>query len=407
MHLTTLDHCSACGGCLNICPRGCITMEYTSTGERKPVIDGESCVDCGLCVKVCPHLSDVELHEPATCYAAYRKDGEKRLDSASGGIGALLYETFLKLHANAAVYGVCWNAETERVVYASAASQAELGKFKGSKYVQPDVNDTYRAVGNDLRAGKPVLFVGLPCHVAACRRYLELSRISDQGLTCVDLLCHGVSSHDYFTQQLQWIKEKWNMDRVDHISFRNNRARQHFHLVIQGRTASGRPVCYDRFVSEDRYFRSFLDGVSLSESCYTCRFADSKRCSDITIGDFLGLGTRQEFPVFAGQTHNTSVVLLNSNKGSELFAAIQDQCFSWERPCAEAVAGGASLQKPFRRHPKRNQFLTQYRQRGFLAAEQRVQGRELCISHGKQLVKRAMKKLGLDTDQIKRMVGRT
>jgi len=406
MHLTTLDHCSACGGCENICPRGCISMANTVTGDRRPVIDEDKCVSCGLCVKVCPHLNEVQMREPEECYAAYRSDKKKRLDSASGGIGALLYETFFSVHENAVVYGVCWDSKTERVTYTSAVSPDDVDKFKGSKYVQPDVNDIYRAIGSDLIAGKQVLFVGLPCHVAACRQYLQLTRISDKDLTCVDLLCHGVSSHIFFTEELDRAKLRLKMDTVNHVTFRNNRKNQHFHLVILGKNSAGKSVTYDKGAYEDAYFRAFLEGISLNEGCYSCKFSEEKRCGDITIGDFIGLGQQSISPNFEGKAHNASMILSESDKGTALVSRVLEQCEYWNRPYQEAVMGGASLQKPFPRHSERVRFLDAYAQTGFLGAMQLVRGRELQKSQVKYTVKRVMAKLGLDADNLIKMVKR-
>ena len=42
------DQCAGCGGCMDECPQGAITV-------GKPyVIDPEACIDCGACQAVCP-----------------------------------------------------------------------------------------------------------------------------------------------------------------------------------------------------------------------------------------------------------------------------------------------------------------------------------------------------------------
>ena len=59
------------------------------------------------------------------------------------------------------------------------------------------------------------------------------------------------------------------------------------------------------------YFAAFLYGISLRESCYSCKYAKPERISDITIGDFIGLG---KYVYFNHPKENVSAVLLNTEK---------------------------------------------------------------------------------------------
>lgn len=43
------DLCVACGGCIELCPKGAIRMINDQVN-----INPDKCVDCGICVKVCP-----------------------------------------------------------------------------------------------------------------------------------------------------------------------------------------------------------------------------------------------------------------------------------------------------------------------------------------------------------------
>ena len=49
----------------------------------------------------------------------------------------------------------------------------------------------FSLVKADLKAGKPVLFIGTPCEVAGLKKYIK--RIPED-LYLVDLICHGVPS---------------------------------------------------------------------------------------------------------------------------------------------------------------------------------------------------------------------
>ena len=54
--------CSSCGACKAICPKDCISFNFSSIGRMFAVVDGKNCIDCGLCTKVCPSLDKIGLH---------------------------------------------------------------------------------------------------------------------------------------------------------------------------------------------------------------------------------------------------------------------------------------------------------------------------------------------------------
>lgn len=49
--------CSGCGACVNVCPRGAITMRDTA------VIEAGVCIGCGACVRACPSGA-ISLKQP-------------------------------------------------------------------------------------------------------------------------------------------------------------------------------------------------------------------------------------------------------------------------------------------------------------------------------------------------------
>lgn len=58
-------------------------------------------------------------------------------------------------------------------------------------------------------------------------------------------------------------------------------------------------------------YKGFLLGVSMRENCYSCNYSKPERVSDITIGDFIGLGKTIPFDF---PTHNVSSVTTNTQR---------------------------------------------------------------------------------------------
>ena len=77
----------------------------------------------------------------------------------------------------------------------------------------------------------------------------------------------------------------------------------------------------------------------------------------MTIGDFWGLNRKS---LSTQQTGNISVVLINTDKGSELFSSIEKDIIYEERLVEEAVQGNPQLRSACKIHSKRKKFLSYY-----------------------------------------------
>lgn len=66
-----------------------------------------------------------------------------------------------------------------------------LAPFRGSKYVQSKIGDSFKQVEYFLKQGRMVLFSGVPCQIAALKLYLQKEY---DNLLTVDVICHGVPS---------------------------------------------------------------------------------------------------------------------------------------------------------------------------------------------------------------------
>ena len=66
--------CCGCAACMNICPKGAITMKTDQDGFVFPEINKDLCIECGLCNKVCAFQNvSVPNNEPLATYVAINK----------------------------------------------------------------------------------------------------------------------------------------------------------------------------------------------------------------------------------------------------------------------------------------------------------------------------------------------
>lgn len=320
--------CCGCNACAEICPMHCIEMLNDSKGFLYPKVDTATCIDCGACEKVCPFEGgNIALNSPLTAYAAWNKDREQYLASSSGGV-AYVFSSYI-IKQGGVVYGC--TSDGMQIRHIRVASLSELSKLQGSKYVQSDVRGLFDLVKADLKAKKPVLFIGTPCQVAGLKNYIK--RIPEH-LYLVDLICHGVPSQQMLYEHINHVAAGHS---VEQLSFRKG---QLFHIEITspcGTTYSAEP-------HKDMYYRAFLDGISYRKSCYHCPFARKERISDITIGDFWGIKDTASLPLEI--SGGISVLLPSSEKGKALIEAAKPNLSIYERSINEAVAGNNQLRSP-------------------------------------------------------------
>lgn len=349
------DDCTGCFACANGCPVNCISIEPDKYGELHPIINDNKCIKCHKCIKICPgNKTNIQLLKPLHCYAAYRLDKEKRADSASGGIGALLSEYIVQ--NKGVVFGVKFN-EKLIPIHSSGRTPDEIEAFKGSKYVQSRINFTFKEAKAYLDKNITVLFVGTPCQISGLKSYLGNKQYSNL-ITC-DLICHGVSSYKFLQEHIQNI----GLNNIKNIAFRGNSPKSNYRFRLFDKNS----VVYNRRGILDNYFYGFLRGISLRNSCHKCKYAQSSRISDITIGDFLGLKSD-----FKGNPTNVSVILTNTEKGNNILKEINKFIYLEERTYIEAVNGGVSLRHPFPKHHKREEFRQLYTKIQFEKAMNKV-----------------------------------
>ena len=343
--------CSGCGACRMKCPKVCISMKENLQGELHPVVDRDCCINCGLCTRVCHINNEVPLFKPFKCYAAVRKNKSDIARCASGGVGTLLMQEALNIGFS--VFATRYDENLMPKV-CEFHNIEEIDAFKGSKYVQSQVGDSYCKIKTILNNGKSVLFIGTPCQIAGLKVFLGKDY---ENLICCDLFCHGVVPTLYFKEELSFLQ----LERSSDISFRGWEIKEDYWFIVwkDGKKVFAQPG------NINYYVKSFYDNIALRESCYNCRYSCDRRCGDLSIGDFLGL----EKGVMSNYKNNcVTAILINTRKGSDLFNIISNLLEVTERPVEEAINGGRSLQHAAIESPLRTKFKKNYVQDGYSKA---------------------------------------
>lgn len=303
--------CTGCFACMSSCPAGCISVHINAEGFQEPEVDSAQCIECGKCLKKCHVASFDGYGNPLEGYVAESLEEEVYQRSASGGAFAVIAEEALE--KNYKIYGASFD-KAYRVKHIRVDNVEGIKSLQGSKYVQSDVVDVFRQVQRDLAKCQNVLFSGTPCQIAGLYSYLGGDR---DGLVTIDLVCHGVPSPGLWARHLSDGPIR-NYGPIDDISFRTKSNYDRYGYVMSVKSDSRIKLIPS---VDDFYYYLFINNISLRECCYSCQYACGERISDITLGD---CGSVDLYPKF-GKRGATSIVLINTEKGREMFRGVKGQ----------------------------------------------------------------------------------
>lgn len=355
--------CCGCTACYSACPQDAISMCFDSEGFKYPAIDTNKCIECGLCEKVCPLIESDEQIKRKTehAYCLYNNDPVKLISSSSGGIFSELSKYIIE---NAGVvYGAVYDNEWT-VCHKRAAALSQLQEFRGSKYVQSDLRDTFKSVAADLKANKLVLFSGTPCQVAGLKKFLHKDYTNL--ITC-DLLCHGVPSPLVFKDYISLIQKK-RRNMITNINMKDKTegwGKQSLRIYYENNTSEqGTSLSY-------LWNKVFFSNLALRPSCYACKFVDYNRCSDLTIGDYWNIN--KFHPEFYNKD-GVSIILIQTDRGFDIFNAIKEH-FTYH-PLMHGEYPQESLEQPVEKPVLRDCYWKDLSQRGFTFAARKYFGYE-------------------------------
>ncbi|MBU3093644.1 Coenzyme F420 hydrogenase/dehydrogenase, beta subunit C-terminal domain [Clostridium sp. CF011] len=341
--LNQKQDCSGCHVCANVCPVNCITMIEDKEGFLYPKVDIIKCINCGLCEKACPIINKRERVNDTVAYACINKNENIRSESSSGGVFSLLAERVV--NKGGVVFGAGFD-DGFNLEHSYTDTIEGISKFRGSKYLQSKIGDTYMQAKECLEKGTKVLFSGTPCQISGLLSYL--GREYDN-LICVDIICHGVPSPKVFKMYRNEL-EKTHGATTRRIAFRRKDCGWKLYSVS---VLFNNDTEYRKNLTRDVFMRGFLQNLYLRPSCYACKSKSLNRLSDITIADFWGI---ENIAPELNDDKGTSLVLVNDNKGKKIFQQLQDKMIVGQVDCAEAIKYNPSAIESVPYNPNRDRF---------------------------------------------------
>lgn len=337
INIQNKQDCCGCSACVQRCPKQCISLHEDEEGFLYPEVELDVCIDCGLCEKVCPVLHQAEERVPLEVFAAKNPNEQIRMASSSGGVFTQLAEQTIE--AGGVVFGVKWNEHFE-AVHAYTETKETLAAFRGSKYVQSRIGDTFKQAEQFLKQGRQVLYSGTPCQIAGLRKFL---RREYDNLLAVDIFCHSCPSPGVFRWYMSEILQKTKKIKIRKCSFLHPSLNKilpidtlaeneniHIQQINFRDKSSGwksysfqlkysikdnvSSNTYTILGNDNAYMRGFLSGLYVRPSCFACPAKSGKSGSDITLGDYWGI---QSLMPELDDDRGVSALTVNTEKGKQ------------------------------------------------------------------------------------------
>ena len=354
--------CCGCSACFNICSKQAIKMEYDNEGFLYPQVDNSKCIKCGLCLTVCPIINNKKENKVLEVYGAKNKNVDEQLKSSSGGMFSI-FANFV-LEQNGIVFGASFDTNW-KVVHKYIDKKEDLNDLRQSKYVQSDINITYKQTKQFLNDDRLVLFTGTPCQIAALKSYLQKDY---ENLIAVDIICFQVAS------PLVWekfLKENFDINNIKQIDFRDKLYgwdKSIMSLSLKNNIRYPKlPVIYNllpkrikSLLSSSNYALSYrkgcLSGLFSRPSCHKCYFKGDRN-SDFTMGDLWGIN--KILPNMYDK-NGVSVLTINSQKGKSIFEKIKNNIEYEKINYDDMVKYNPAFVSSAKPHPNREEFFKRY-----------------------------------------------
>lgn len=207
-HKNMIRLCVGCGACLGLCPTNAINLK-TIHSMITVNFDYSRCTNCDLCVQVCPALSNFYgenltissiLGRIEKAFFGYSTDDNIRYHAASGGVVTSLAFYMLKQKTVDKVLVTKMDGFTATPTLTD--NENDVISAQGSIYFKTFSLRILKKVLSNLKKGKRICIVGLPCQISTVKKVL--GSFEDK-LYFMSLICSHVNEIWY----LQFIIEKY------------------------------------------------------------------------------------------------------------------------------------------------------------------------------------------------------
>lgn len=344
--------CCGCAACANACPKSCIAMELDAEGCEYPVVDEGACIGCNKCDRVCPVLNPVpEEPKPQRAFLVQHSDPRVLKESTSGGAFTAIAQTVLA--RGGVVFGHGYDGTfpdgTPRVACFAVEDEAQLSRFRNSKYVESWVGDAMKRIRRELKAGREVLFSGAPCQ---CEGLLNYLGGHPKNLLVVDFVCRAVPCRSVLRAYLDWVERKTG-ERPSTVRFRDKEPYGYRYSSIRSFGVEG-GLLRSSNVESDPYLRAFFHDMCDRPSCHDCAFKKRYRRTDLTLWDCFDPSTySKDFDDNRGATR----VLAHTPAGASAADSVRGFARVLEIGPDEAVAGMEQMTVPTSANPQRAEFM--------------------------------------------------
>lgn len=344
IEITDKSQCCGCTACSSICPKKAIVMKQDEEGFVYPIIDKTKCVNCGLCDKVCPVKNAKEDTFEQKAYLLNNKNDEIRKDSTSGGAFTPIAEYVLS--KDGVVFGATFD-KRYRVIHTYVENKEELSKFRGSKYVQSFLGDSFKQVKEFLNNDRMVCFSGTPCQIEGLKSFLQKDY---KKLITVDVMCHAAPSPLVWKKYLNYEMSKLKGNEIEKVLFRDKSKYGYKYSTMTIKTDKDE---YSRGVETDPYLRAFFGDLSDRPSCYDCKFKKQCHVSDFTIWDCFVV---DNFDKNLDDDKGTSRILVNTENGRNIFEKIKENFIYTEVEIQSLVKNVKEMLHSVEVNERRTQF---------------------------------------------------
>jgi Formate hydrogenlyase subunit 6/NADH:ubiquinone oxidoreductase 23 kD subunit (chain I) len=281
LYICDQSDCVGCGVCADICPRSAIKMDMDDSGFLFPSVDSSCCIGCERCSSVCPPMNAEE--DAFCCSKSYITASKQSLN----------IDTFLKKILQP--LSKDWIILAPDLLFngsgCESLPQIKMSKGKYESYVERNMLGLYKKIKNSLKNGEHIVFIGVPCYVAALKNYI--GRYHDELMT-ISIACEGVTSGKIVSS---YLKEVENKEKVS-ISFSKVTDTRFNEIMIGTKT-----------YPHDLFFEGMVSGILTRDSCSNCKIQNAHSLSDFTISN-IDQTLLTSLPI--GSSTNEIVVKANS-----------------------------------------------------------------------------------------------